>query len=274
VTRLVVVSHNPALPFALNSAGHEVVVVDDEADVRWAEYIAFAEIVVLDLGDPAACQLLMDGVARAAVNPVRVLLLASAEPAWQALLAGPAVAGTAILPLPLTMPRLSATLDMLLNGPPLGAAHELPGVAIATSESSTEGFDTPSQMAPPVPPPADPYIDAPPMPREDPEAADNRLTPTSEEVRSTQSPGQGSQWRVQQTAAVAAPSSWQGQVTAAGKAAAEPLASAADSLLHKQPEPSVSLASTSIVDRPAPAGSPSDSGPASREDTNAEVGWS
>jgi hypothetical protein len=124
VARLVVVSRNPALPFALNSAGHEVVTVDDDHDVRWGEYLDQSDVVVLDIDDPGICALLIDGVAASARHDIRVLLLASSNPGW-----GPIVDqhtdGVTVLPLPLTMPRLTMALDVLAQGPPLpkGVRH-------------------------------------------------------------------------------------------------------------------------------------------------------
>src|SRR5689334_18664354 len=105
MARLVVASRNPALPFALNSAGHEVVVVDDESDVRWTEYVEFAEIVLLDLGDPQACSVLVNDVAGSRMGPIRMLLLAGTSPAWKDVHARPGTAGLEIVPLPLSMPR-------------------------------------------------------------------------------------------------------------------------------------------------------------------------
>ena len=118
MARLVVVTRNAALPFALNSAGHEVVTVDDDHDVRWGEYLDQSDVVVLDIDDPGICALLIDGVARSASHPIRVLLLASNNPSWVPVLAQH-TDGVTVLPLPLTMPRLMAALEALAHGPPL-----------------------------------------------------------------------------------------------------------------------------------------------------------
>jgi hypothetical protein len=93
-------------------------VVDDEHDVRWAEYRSFADVVILDLDDPQACGVLLDGLARTAESPVWVLLLASKNPHWPEV-ASQKPAGVHVLSLPLTMPRLSAALEELVAGPPL-----------------------------------------------------------------------------------------------------------------------------------------------------------
>ena len=164
MARLVVVSRNAALPFALNSAGHEVVVLDDEADVRWGEFVGFADVVLLDLGDPHVCELLIDSVARSATTPVRVLLLASTAPAWDALKDNPRT-GTGVLPLPLSMPRLSEALKELLHGPPLAHITTPAPAPAETPERRQEPSQGPSQevqqpawdgalTSPPLPPAA------------------------------------------------------------------------------------------------------------------------
>ncbi|MGB8649207.1 MAG: hypothetical protein WCD35_00960 [Mycobacteriales bacterium] len=156
MARLVVVSRNAALPFALNSAGHEVVVVEEDGDVRWTEYSAMAEVVLLDVDDPSACALLIEGLVQAARQPVWVLLLANRNPGWSTILEQQAT-GVHVLPLPLSMPRLAEALQELTAGPPLVVhdGHRQPGPAPDT------GPEPPASPAPTAAPPSDAVPDEP-----------------------------------------------------------------------------------------------------------------
>jgi hypothetical protein len=142
MTRLVVVSRNAALPFALNSAGHEVVAVDDQSDVRWSEYVAFAEVVLLDLGDAAVCQLVVDDLTASAIDPIRALLLSNGSSGWDEMTALKRP-GVDVLPLPLTMPRLAMALESLLHGPPLSHVPAPPGPAPVVEAVSVEALPEP-----------------------------------------------------------------------------------------------------------------------------------
>ena len=117
MSRLLLVTHNAALPFALASTGQEIIQLDIDEDVRWAEATAGADVVVLDVEDPAAAQLLIDGIAHDTEGS-RVVLLANGDARWDAIASAP-VPGVRVLPRPLTMPRLLATIDEILAGPPL-----------------------------------------------------------------------------------------------------------------------------------------------------------
>jgi hypothetical protein len=170
MARLVVVSRNAALPFALNSAGQEVVTVDDDHDVRWGEYVDQSDVVVLDIDDPGICSLLIDGVARSASHAIRVLLLASNNPSWAAALAQ-RTDGVTVLPLPLTMPRLMAALDALTQGPPLPRdVQDSLGAPVPTPSATPP---TPEPEADPTAPsPVLPVADALPEPEPEPTVPD------------------------------------------------------------------------------------------------------
>ncbi|MCU1600156.1 MAG: hypothetical protein JWO22_865 [Frankiales bacterium] len=119
MARVVAHSRNTALPFALGTAGHDVVLVDVDADVRWAEYTAFAEVVVLEIDDPVVCLAIVDGIsvsAQTADHDVRILLIAGDGATWSTVEPHP---GVAVLHLPLTMPGLHQAIDRLLAGPSL-----------------------------------------------------------------------------------------------------------------------------------------------------------
>lgn len=136
MARLVVVSSNAALGFALNSAGHEVQLAEDGNDVRWAEYTAFAEVVLLDVSDPPSAAVLIEGIADSALDPVWVLLIASRNPAWDDVLHARAQ-GISIMPLPLSIPAITATLKTLMAGPPL-PRHGALEAAIPEPETKPE----------------------------------------------------------------------------------------------------------------------------------------
>jgi hypothetical protein len=149
VARIVVLSRNHALPFALNSAGHEVVPVAEETDVRWSQYVAFADVVLLDVDDPEACQLLVNGVAESAVRPIRVLVVATTSAAWQAWRAESSAPGIALLWLPLTMPRLEDALTSLMAGPELQATSDTSVRDPAPAPAPASDDPAESRVAPP-----------------------------------------------------------------------------------------------------------------------------
>jgi hypothetical protein len=140
MTRLAVVSGNAALPFALGSAGHEVVIVDDDHDVRWSEYVG-AEVVVLDLDDLDASMMLVEDLAASAPDNVRVLLLAKNDPRWVATSEAP-TDGVVVLPLPLTMPRLCEALERLVAGPALSSSSATPPRADRGAPRVEDGSDS------------------------------------------------------------------------------------------------------------------------------------
>lgn len=151
MARVVAHSRNTALPFALSTAGHDVVLVDTESDVRWAEYIRFAEVIVLECEEPAVCQAFIDGIsesARTADHDVRLLLLAGDATADAVV--SPR-SGVFVLHLPLTMARLNEALDELLAGPGLPSAAGPHGQAPPPNAPPTRPEpDRPSAEDPPA----------------------------------------------------------------------------------------------------------------------------
>ena len=115
MAHVVVVSRNAALPFALSTAGHDVVVVNEDDDVRWGTYLSDAEVVLLELSGAEAVPHLIDDLAEAASGNIRVLLVTGHEGGGRA---APRE-GLVEVPLPLTMPQLTAALESALSGPPL-----------------------------------------------------------------------------------------------------------------------------------------------------------
>ena len=146
MSRLLLVTHNAALPFALASTGQEVIQLDIDEDVRWAEATAGADVVVLDVEDPAAAQLLIDGIAHDTEGS-RVVLLANGDARWDAMGSAP-VPGVRVLPRPLTMPRLLATIDEILAGPPLTTPD---GPMVASEQTIEPSVLQPAPAAPPDP---------------------------------------------------------------------------------------------------------------------------
>ena len=148
MSRLLLVTHNAALPFALASTGQEIIQLDIDEDVRWAEATAGADVVVLDVEDPAAAQLLIDGIAHDTEGS-RVVLLANGDARWDAM-GGAPVPGVMVLPRPLTMPRLLATIDEILAGPPL-TTPDGPTVALDQTVEPAPSVLHPAPATPPDP---------------------------------------------------------------------------------------------------------------------------
>lgn len=120
MSRVLVVSRNPAMAMGLSATDHEVCDLRPSALGDWISSTATADALVLDLESPS--------LATAAVARLRehgklapVLLVSSDRPGWDE----PQMTGleaSAVLPLPITRPALLEALERLLGARWAGAA--------------------------------------------------------------------------------------------------------------------------------------------------------
>ena len=117
MTAVVVVTRNPALAMGLQHHGYDVVDVRPDRYGDWVHDAHGADAVVLELGDAIAAESAVQRL-RAERVPLPVLLVASSSPGWDitAEHLGP---GTKVLPLPISLPALMASLEALIDAGPV-----------------------------------------------------------------------------------------------------------------------------------------------------------
>ena len=119
MARILVVSRNPAMSMSLAGGEHEVDTCRPGLLDRWTQGADQCDAYILDLGEPEeAISAVAHLRATGRVGPV--LLVAGSAGAWSDIDASPPP-GSAVLPLPVTRPRLIAALEGLFRAPPTRA---------------------------------------------------------------------------------------------------------------------------------------------------------
>ncbi|MFL6139676.1 MAG: hypothetical protein ACJ74O_18025 [Frankiaceae bacterium] len=157
MTRVVVVSGNPALSMGLISAGYDVADMRLSDTEAWMGAVVTAPVLVLDVDDPV---LALDSVERArrAQADVEIVLVSSDRPGWPSIEAA-GLQRLHVVPLPMTLPGLVRVVARACV--PEQRAPDPPEPA---------AFDPPAATAPPpaaVAPPAPPATEAPREPAPD-----------------------------------------------------------------------------------------------------------
>lgn len=174
-TGVVVVTRNATLSVALIHQGYDVTEVRPDRYGEWMTSARWADALVLELSDAVAAEAAVQRLRSEGIG-LPVLLVSNDTPGWDTTAAHVGKAAR-VLPLPISVPLLTAALDELLAAGPVAVppppsnenellSHVAASVGLAISESGTLTPDESSplprvRVSEPVAPVAEPEAPAP-----------------------------------------------------------------------------------------------------------------
>jgi hypothetical protein len=114
---VVVVTRNPALTVGLTHHGYDCADVKPDRHGEWVREARSADAVVLELSDALAAESAVQRLRGEGLG-VPLLLVSNDKPGWD-VMAAHIGAGTVVLPLPISLPALTASLEALIDRGPV-----------------------------------------------------------------------------------------------------------------------------------------------------------